>query len=168
MTNHLRDLVNRIGTDKPDDIWEAAKELSSIVTGVTAELMTLLEAQGVATRAAAAYTLGAGGLGAARLRLEELLDDVTEDPDVRGHAAEALAYLRVKESIGPLLGNLDDENLGVRYWCVFALGQIGDLDTIPALERLAKSTRGESYEGHSVATEISDAMSAIRERHGRD
>lgn len=85
---------------------------------------------------------------------------------MRGHAAEALAYIQSVESVDVLLKYLEDKNPGVTYWCMFALGQIGSARAIPALERLADRAGNRVYEEHSLRAEALDAIAEINQRLG--
>ena len=128
-------------------------------------LISLLEkAKGAESRSAAAYVLGFGRYASARTALEQVLDDAQEESDVRGHAAEALAYIQSPRSVGVLLKNVEDNDLGVKYWCIFALGQIGDAEALPALKRLAERVGSQSYEKHSLRAEVLDAIAEISQR----
>jgi HEAT repeat protein len=103
-----------------------------------------------------------GGLRA----LEQVLDDIEEDASVRGHVAEALAYIQSERSVDMLLKHLEDKNPGVEYWCAFALGQIGHVKAVPALKRFAERAGDDFYEKHSLRTEALDAIAAINQRAG--
>ena len=54
--------------------------------------------------------------------LERAVGDGTENPGVRGEAAEALAHSHRQESHLVLLKALLDPSREVRFWCAFALG----------------------------------------------
>jgi HEAT repeat protein len=56
---------------------------------------------------------------------------------VRGHAAEALALLQNKEAVPALIRCLEDKAPEVRFWCAYALGELGDRRALHALEQLA-------------------------------
>ena len=83
---------------------------------------------------------------------------------MRGHAAEALALIQSVYSVDVLLKNLEDEDPGVKYWCAFALGQIGPAKALPALKRLAESAGNQIYETYSLRAEALDAINAINQR----
>jgi HEAT repeat protein len=61
---------------------------------------------------------------------------------VREEAAESLAYLCSSRAIPPLISVLTDPHVGIRFWAVFALGNIRsppsfrqtDRSVVPALE----------------------------------
>ncbi len=163
MTDDVRRLVAAIENGARDDIWEAAKELESLATETALFLISLLNSGKRAdTRAGAAYVLGHSRCACARTSLEEILGSAGEEASVRGHAAEALAYIGDKRSVNVLLKHLADEDPEVKYWCIFALGQIGDPKAIPALTHVAESVSDECYEKYSLRTEALDAMSAIK------
>ena len=165
MTEHLQRLLRTVETANREDIWEAAKELSTFATDMASSLVSLLDnAERAETRSAAAYVLGFGRFASARTSLEQVLDDADEDASVRGHAAEALAYIRDKESVDVLVKHVEDKDPGVKYWCTFALGQIGDAKSLPALKRLAESIGGQLYEKHSLRAEVLDAIAEINQR----
>jgi HEAT repeat protein len=58
------------------------------------------------------------------------------DPDVRQHAANALARIGDPRAVDPLLILLADPAGLVRYAVVAALGNLGDSRLLPALERI--------------------------------
>jgi HEAT repeat protein len=167
MTEHIQDLLATVKNGSREDVWEAAKEISSFATDLATSLIALLKAERADTRAAAAYVLGFGRFGSARTSLEEVLDNIEEESSVRGHAAEALAYIQARESADVLLKHLGDKNPGVTYWCTFALGQIGDVKAIPALKHLAERVGEQRYEKYSLQAEALDAIAEISQRSGR-
>src|SRR6266516_1916654 len=108
MSDNITDLLKSIEQGSDEEIWEAAKELCSILQSqILAPLLVLLK-KGVSptTRAAAAYVLGSSRFSLARTSLEEVLTNATEASFVRGHAAEALAYICNRESVPWLLKGL--------------------------------------------------------------
>ncbi len=165
MTEHIRNLLRTVENGSRENIWEAAKELSTFATDMASSLISLLDnAERAETRAAAAYVLGFGRFSSARTSLEQVLGNTNEEASVRGHAAEALAYIQGRESVDVLLKHLEDRDPGVRYWCTFALGQIGDAKALPALKHLADRVGDQSYEKHSLRAEVLDAIAEINQR----
>lgn len=113
MIEDIQHLLRTIENGKREEVWEAAKELESLTTDTVLCLISLLEkAKGAESRSAAAYVLGFGRYASARTALEQVLDDAQEESDVRGHAAEALAYIQSPRSVGVLLKNVEDNDLG--------------------------------------------------------
>jgi HEAT repeat protein len=166
MIENIQRLLSNIEGGTREEVWEAAKQLESVTLEVVSALLGLLKnGKRADTRAAAAYVLGFCRFSSARIDLEQTLDDTSEEPFVRGHAAEALAYLDSKESLEILLRHLEDKDAGVRYWCIFALGEIGDPKSLPALRHLLDKTGDERFERHSLREEILDTIAEITE-HG--
>jgi HEAT repeat protein len=162
MKEGIQQIVGIIEHGSREEIWEAAKQLESLAADTCSSLLRLLkEADEIESRAAAAYVLGFSRYSSARVPLEEVLDNLKEDASVRGHAAEALAYVQSKESTVVLLRHLNDDDTGVRYWCIFALGQIGDPRALTALKQVAKSVGDQLYNGHSLRSEALDAATEI-------
>ncbi|MCY0994196.1 HEAT repeat domain-containing protein [Nannocystis sp. ILAH1] len=84
----------------------------------------------------AAHALGVLADERAFEALRAALHRSDEAPHVRGMAAESLACLFDRRAIDELLLVLDDPSAEVRYWAVFALGQLGDASLIPWLRPL--------------------------------
>jgi len=78
-------------------------------------------------RHAAARALGwipnAGNL-AAKALIQALLDKSQPQP-VREEAAESLAYLKCGQAVPALISVLDEQDVRIRFWAVFALGGVG-------------------------------------------
>src|SRR5260370_20044010 len=165
MTADIGELLRTIEKGTREDIWEAAKQLESLGVEITSSLIRLVEnAEGAEARAAAAYVLGWGRHASARASLEQVLRNTEEQVFVRGQAAEALAYIQNKDSVDVLLSQLEDAHPGVKYWCIFALGQIADAKAIPVLKRLSENIGDQSYETHSLRSEALDAIAEIDRR----
>jgi HEAT repeat protein len=157
--------LRRLEHGEPRQILEAAKRLESLNLDITSGLLALLGAADRAeTRAAAAYVLGFARCTIARPDLEERVRDRWEEPNVRGHAAEALGYIGHPGSIPSLVDALDDDHDCVRYWCIFALGQIGDREGLGVLTGLVDQLGEAECDGRSLRQEAIDAITEIRRR----
>ena len=157
--------LRRLEFGEARDILEAAQHLESLNLDITSGALALLaSADRAATRAAAAYVLGFARCAIARPDLEERVRDRWEEPNVRGHAAEALAYLGHPGSIPALVECLDDEHACVRYWCIFALGQIGDREVVGTLSALVDQVGTEECDGRSLRDEALAAIAEITRR----
>ena len=74
------------------------------------------------------------------------LSDKSQPQPVREEAAESLAYSNHQRAVGPLVSVLDEPEVRMRFWAVFALGSIGqwrerrhpDPRIIEALERVLR------------------------------
>jgi len=129
------------------------------------------------SREAAAYVLYewndlSDGLWGERITgaLLAALTDGTEEPTVRGQAAEALAWHYLMRGrcpvVAPLLATLDDSSPEVRFWAAYALGIIGAHDALPALERLAATDHATVPFG-AVGEEAVHAITTIHARRRR-
>jgi HEAT repeat protein len=92
-------------------------------------------------RAAAAYALSDLSSDEAIVALERTVADKSEDPKVRGFAAEALAHHHRRESHRVLLRNVTDPCEEVRFWCAFALGEMTKVDALRLLRSLSRKER---------------------------
>jgi HEAT repeat protein len=162
MNERIEVLVRSIKNGSREEIWEAAKELFSIAADVAVFLTRLLQsAERAESRAAAAWVLGFSGYASARESLEQVLANANEELLVRAQSAEALGYIGDPRSVPLLVEHLGEENQGIRYWCTFALGQIGDPGALSALRRAAEAAGDEAYDNHSLRDEALDAISQI-------
>ncbi len=111
------------------------------------------------------------------MALRDILADRTARENLRATAAEGLVMtLRglgrrspvYKASFETLVNCLEEESILVRFFCIFALGCLGDRRTIPRLERIAREDQSICIEmpvGHrSVSQAARDAIDGIRHR----
>ncbi len=75
--------------------------------------------------------------------------------------AEALANLRDRRAVRPLIAGLKDASTGVRFWSAFALGQLGDTRALPELKRLEAADKAALPGWWKVSKEASDAIELI-------
>jgi HEAT repeat protein len=165
MTENVDDDLGCLEHGTLEGIWEAAKRLDSVNLEIRHTALVLLNSgERPETRAAAAYILGFARDAGARTDLEERVRDRWEEPTVRGHAAEALAYIGDPRSVPSLLDALEEDDSCVRYWCIFALGQIGGRDVLPMLTTVMDQVGEEQWDGNSLRTEALDAVAEIERR----
>jgi len=107
-------------------------------------------------RAAAAYAMQMVCSQKTILALEQAFRNKSEHARVRGEAAEALAHCHRKESHDVLLAGLLDPSKEVRFWCAFALGEMGDRRAIPTLKRIVATDKRIVKGWYSVAKEAAD------------
>ena len=147
-----------------DYAFEAAKALKQIGGQQTIqELITLLETtQQPEQRAATVYALGLMADLGARASLLKILTTPSESARIRGFAAEALAQYHQDTTVTKaLLTTLDDPAPELRFWAVFALGQQGSAEAIPALAHVA-ATDTTLYPGYgTIQKEAQDAIQCI-------
>lgn len=131
-------------------------------------IVALQEDEDVKVRTAAAYGLGLLGDNHAVEPLVNKLADQNEDPQVRGQAAEALSDIRDNRAVTPLIAALRDTSVEVRFWAVFALGQLGDRQALPELERLAATDEAILSGWGALNKEAADAIESIQAQRGRE
>jgi HEAT repeat protein len=148
--------------------WEAAKTLSSFEDETTRRQLERLLAsrRDDGARAAAAYVLGFLGDVEAADALAAALADADESTAVRAYAAEALGHLlqgapvlagiRTSIAVG-----LRDSAPEVRFWCAFAAGVLGLVESRPQLSRLAASDDALVEGWWSVAEEAQWALRVL-------
>ena len=80
MIGDYEKLLGTLESGTREEIWEAAKDLESLVLDISLVLLRRLrDSAKTDTRAAAAYVLGFGHFASARIPLEEVLDNANED-----------------------------------------------------------------------------------------
>jgi HEAT repeat protein len=151
----LLDLFQR-QTEK-DALWETALALETL--GDRAAIGPLAEAlhdANVDRHHAAARALGwipnPGGK-AAKALMEAISDHMQPQP-VREEAAESLAYLLYAPSVPILISVLDEPDVRMRFWAVFALGKIGQRQTFTSRNRAVEHRIVEALEGRLSDQEI--------------
>ena len=114
-------------------------------------------------RAAAAYAMQMVTTPKTIRALECTVENRAEWPKVRGEAAEALAHSHRPKTHSVLLKALADPSKDVRFWCAFALGQMGEKRALVLLHHLAVSDKRLVKGFHSVGKEAADAIENIRQ-----
>ncbi|NDJ52947.1 MAG: HEAT repeat domain-containing protein [Chloroflexi bacterium] len=97
--------------------------------------------------------------------LINLLSNRKQHPELRAQAAESLALLKATGAVPALIEALYDDHADVRFWAVFALGQIGDQRALPMLERLAQRDTQRTPGWWEVGLEAAAAIQMILSRH---
>lgn len=114
-------------------------------------------------RLSAASLLGKVRHRAAVPALVRAVRDTAEAVEVRGEAAEALAYIGDRRSSTDLIVALSDRSAEIRFWVAFALAAVGNDAAIPHLERLVDDKTPILPFG-TVGEEARDAVDAIKRR----
>jgi HEAT repeat protein len=138
------DYLNEIRSGSENRRWQAAFELSKIITmesekarmeGLVPQMIDAFDrADGDDERVRHYLALSLGHLGddaAAPILIEALGDD---DPTTRLYAGWALGNIGDRRAVPALLERATDDDPGVRKICVYALGAIGDDRAIPQLQ----------------------------------
>jgi HEAT repeat protein len=91
-----------------------------------------------------------------------ILSDPNNPPEVRGAAAEGLSYCA--EAAAPILREaLRDPDPTVRFWVIYALGEVGEARDIRLLEAYLQDLTALAGHG-SIADEARDSIDQIRSR----
>lgn len=139
-------------------LWEVGKGLIGLDAGRPAFRRLLQEASGDAPRKVAVHVLGALRDDESLSAILAILDSSHEPADLRGEAAEALGYLADPGSLETLLRAAGDPAADVRFWAVFALGELRDERARPLLEEMARSDHAEVEGWWAVSKEARDAL----------
>jgi HEAT repeat protein len=113
-------------------------------------------------RTFAAHALGDLNGPRAIEALRQVLGNQDEDPNVRGMAAESLAYCFAREAVRDLIAGLHDRTPEVRFWSAFALGFMKAKPALLELERLASRDGAEVPGWWSVSKEAAWAIAEIK------
>jgi HEAT repeat protein len=159
---------------------EASKQLALMKgRGTASRLARIMRgAKTPESRYAAAWALSQPEVRSVQVMpaLIEALEDAHEDMDVRGQAAESLGLLfggRVGkagyERVGhTLVGFLEHPDPALRFWCAYALGQLGFRPALPTLRLLAHGDERLYKLWWTVGEEAEDAMDVIEGRRPQD
>ena len=98
--------------------------------------------------------------------LIETLMDKNENAQVRGLATESLALIGREQPqvISSLISSLKDEEVEVRFWSLYTLGELGTLEIIPTIEKL-KGDDTILPGWWSISKEAHSAIEQIRSRN---
>jgi HEAT repeat protein len=150
------------------DAFEAAKQVWNIDGNAVAKelIQTLRGGRRAFHRSAAAYAMQAVSNASVINALERTLRNKSENPDVRGQAAETLAHRHRRSTHKLLIKVLQDPSKDVRFWCAFALRGMREKKALPILQMLLSDRR--LVRGfHSVAKEAADAIREIEQKEVR-
>jgi HEAT repeat protein len=162
------DYLNEIRAGSENRRWQAAFELSKIITmesekermgELVPEMIAAFEqAEGDDERVRHYLALTLGHLGdpmAAPSLIEALGDD---DPATRLYAAWALGNIGDTRAVPALIERAGDDDPGVRKMAVYALGAIGDENAIPRLQvALADPVRDVSWNAAVALAQLGDS-----------
>ena len=114
---------------------------------------------------AAIYALGWQGRNSAGVgwTLRTILRNDKLSDTVRAQAAESLGLLADQTALEDLLACLTDSSPDVRFWVVYALGELGDPSVLRPLEALLEDESQVRYL-HSVGEEAQRVIQVIRDK----
>jgi hypothetical protein len=161
------------------ELWETALTIENL--GDHAAIRLLVRALDDANphrRHAAARALGwipGAGRKAARA-LARVLGDRSQPQAVREEAAESLAYLNDALPVPALITVLEEPDVRIRFWAVFALGGIGqwqshqprrgpDHRIVEALERMLSDEAVPSGNWWAIGKEALAMLAALNQRY---
>lgn len=164
-----REVMDRLNGRNMHDAFEAAKAIwndsdprSSVLLferlSMAGEHLTFEAAAFAMTMVTTSPTIAA---------LERVLDNKAEPPRVRGEVAEALTHTHPPSTRVVRMRNPSDPSKELRFWCSFALGEMGEKRATAALEHLAATDHRLVPAFHPVSREAADAVRQIRERKRR-
>ena len=162
-------LLAAIRDKEPDVRRAAAQALGELHHRRAARPLigAMLNDEDVGVRAAAANALGELGDRRAFEPLMSSLGNPGEDPRVRGMAAEALAGLSDRRAVPALITGLSDPAPEVRFWCAFALGELGDPFALAELERVTATDDAVVPGWGAVSREAETAIQHIKAQGDR-
>lgn len=111
------------------------------------------------------YALGLLGDATAFDILVNILKDKYRSPKIRGFAAEALADLKDRRAVVPLIEVLKDMSVEVRFWATFSLGELGDEQALSELQKLVLSDTSILPNWGSIKEEAFTAIHRIQEQN---
>lgn len=118
-------------------------------------------------RRAATFALGMSGLSAALRPLVRILRDPTQSALIRGTAAEALADLHDSHALVPLMRGARVSSPSVRFWSIYALGELGTPAVLPMLAEIARTDRARVARWGSLAAAARRAEARVLGRQAR-
>ncbi len=161
-------LIMALDSSATNVVREAARSLGLIRSKKALQplIAVLQRSEDPDRQEAAAYGLGILGDRRALETLTRTLGNPEGCPRVRGCCAEALATLGDPTASFALLATLDDPAVEVRFWSVYALGQLKEQRAIPRLERLARTDPAELPGWGTVSAEAAESLALIRSGSG--
>lgn len=114
-------------------------------------------------RAAALHSLGIISSPESADAIIGILEDETEDEELRAEAAEALAHVRIEGVVNVLMHALQDNSSAVRYSAAYALGEQGDKRALPVLREVALHDHATTEWG-TVASRAAESIGILSGR----
>lgn len=104
--------------------------------------------------------------------VDGILRNRSESPTVRGNAAESLGVLlrfgrkspKYRRTESTLIKALNDPNAEVRFWALYALGEMLSTRALPKIRRIAKDDKARVPKWWSVKREAQEVIERILDR----
>jgi HEAT repeat protein len=158
-------------TRRKTRIWDEAQSLieAADTTAVPRLIRDLHTSRDCEKRVAAAYALGFFHDRRAAKPLIHVIRNRRASPRLRGQAAEALGYLLMfrpdRMALSALLEEVGDPSPEVRFWAVFAIGQMGNRKAISILTKVSQKDKATLPGWWSIAREAKAAIRQIRKQN---
>ncbi len=164
-----KSVVSQLGGRSRSLANEAAHEIFADPDQALVQPVIAILKQGrrVFNRGEAAYALGVLQGDKRTLALERTLNDKDENIRVRSFAAESLVLGHREETHSVLLRNLQGPSKEIRFWCAYALGEIGEKKALSTLKWLAEKDHRVVKGWWAVSKEAQDAIRAIKKNRKR-
>ncbi|MEA2902243.1 MAG: hypothetical protein QOH36_2130 [Actinomycetota bacterium] len=155
--NALSPLLASLEGPRPIPVDVVADAIFEIRTCPISVLRQGLKSRSVATRAVTVELLGRFQALAAA---DDVLALLQEDPsvEVRARAARCLGRMGTPRTVGPLLACLDEGPVAMRVQAIWALGEIGADETVPALRTILLAGAHQMAEAAALALLASGAF----------
>ena len=163
-------LLRTLKENETEVRWEAAKALAEISHSGSVRPLIRLMRRGTKTniRQVAAYALSfmfsKRSKQAARSLLG-VLNDKKEKAVMRAQAAEGLGNLQYHLAFQSLVSALNEKNVQIRFWSVFALRKLDDSRALPKLREMAQHDSGILSGWGSIKKEARNAIRAINRKY---
>lgn len=129
-------------------------------------LVNTLNDNDLEVRKASIYALGSIKAPQTLSSIIAVILNNNEPTSLRGIGIEALINFNEPLIIPLLIDQLDDQSIEVRFWSVFALGQLGAKEALPKLQRLvAENNNDDGLEQQNVRQEATEAIKLINQAH---
>ena len=153
----LSPLLASLEGPRPLPVDVVADAIFEIRTCPVSVLRQGLKSRSVATRAVTVELLGRFQALAAA---DDVLDLLHHDPsvEVRARAARCLGRMGTPRTVGPLLACLDDGPVALRVQAIWALGEIGAAEAVPALRAIVLEGAHQMAEAAALALLASGAF----------
>jgi HEAT repeat protein len=147
--------------------FEAAKAIRVIgsLDAVNPLIEVLVSDAAVAIRTAAAYSLAGFKQAEVEAALCDVLRAEDEPAQVRAACAEAMGYGQFGGAVSALVDAARDASPDVRFWSIYALGEIGDPVALPAVSARLND-RDQVSTGELVCTEAARVREVLTQRAG--
>lgn len=142
--------------------WTSVQSLGLLAGEEAVEhLLKTLNDPSIEVKIVAINTLGLIGSLKSVEPLIKIATETNEPEEVRGNAIEALGNCGSKEAVEVLLELLNSPSPVIKFWTIYALGQICDVRALAPLRRVAETNQTFVSQYGIIADEAKDAIERI-------